>query len=416
MKHFLILPLLAAAILSGCDDDDDDDRSPPPGDGQVDASSQPVQLGPRPFYLVNDMDEGELKTTLEACETGPFSPTTFSIGHRGAPLQFPEHTRESYVAAARMGAGIVECDVAFTKDQELVCRHAQNDLHTTTNILATDLAEKCTQPFIPADPSSGTEAQAECRTSDITLAEFKTLQGKMDGYNPNATTVEEYMEGTADWRTDLYATNGTLMTHRESIELFKELGVKFTPELKAPVVEMPFGDYTQEDYARQMIQDYIDAGVDPADVWPQSFNLEDVVFWINNMPRFGEQAVFLDEKPNDPDNVSLAYMESLTAQGVNIIAPAIWKMLTLDGHQNIVPSEYAENAKTAGLDMIAWSAERSGPLADGGGWYYQSITDAVNNDGDTYKVIDALAQDVGVIGIFSDWPATVTYYANCMDL
>ena len=29
----------------------------------------------------------------------------FSIGHRGAPLQFPEHTRESYVAAAQMGAG-----------------------------------------------------------------------------------------------------------------------------------------------------------------------------------------------------------------------------------------------------------------------------------------------------------------------
>ena len=34
-----------------------------------------------------------------------------------------------------MGAGIVECDVTFTKDKQLVCRHAQNDLHTTTNIL-----------------------------------------------------------------------------------------------------------------------------------------------------------------------------------------------------------------------------------------------------------------------------------------
>ncbi len=34
-----------------------------------------------------------------------------------------------------MGAGIVECDVTFTKDHQLVCRHAQNDLHTTTNIL-----------------------------------------------------------------------------------------------------------------------------------------------------------------------------------------------------------------------------------------------------------------------------------------
>lgn len=44
------------------------------------------------------------------------------------------------------------------------------------------------------------------------------------------------------------------MTHRESIELFKTLGVKFTPELKMPVVEMPFeGDYSQQDYARQIV-------------------------------------------------------------------------------------------------------------------------------------------------------------------
>jgi hypothetical protein len=27
-----------------------------------------------------------------------------------------------------------------------------------------------------------------------------------------------------------------------------------------------------------------------------------------------------------------------------------------------------------------------------------------------------LAQDVGILGIFSDWPGTVTYYANCVGL
>jgi glycerophosphoryl diester phosphodiesterase len=25
-----------------------------------------------------------------------------------------------------------------------------------------------------------------------------------------------------------------------------------------------------------------------------------------------------------------------------------------------------------------------------------------------------LAQDVGIIGLFSDWPATTTFYANCL--
>ena len=50
-----------------------------------------VELGPRPEFLVNNMDEGELKTALKACEQGPFYRTDFSIGHRGAPMQYPEH-------------------------------------------------------------------------------------------------------------------------------------------------------------------------------------------------------------------------------------------------------------------------------------------------------------------------------------
>ena len=85
---------------------------------------QTVQLGPRPFYLVDDMEPSELQTELLACQKGPFEKTNFSIGHRGAAMQFPEHTKESYTAAAHMGAGIVECDVTFTSDGELVCRHA----------------------------------------------------------------------------------------------------------------------------------------------------------------------------------------------------------------------------------------------------------------------------------------------------
>ena len=32
------------------------------------------------------------------------------------------------------------------------------------------------------------------------------------------------------------------------------------------------------------------------------------------------------------------------------------------------------------------------------------------------RVLDVLAQQVGILGIFSDWPATVTFYANCVGL
>jgi glycerophosphoryl diester phosphodiesterase len=138
-----------------------------------------VQLGPRPFYLVDSLPDGALKTQLQSCaaRTAVYKPSRFSIAHRGAPLMFPEHTRESYVAAARMGSGVLECDVTFTRDHELVCRHSQNDLHTSTNILATPLASSCIKPFTPATfDASGkllTAASAECRTSEITLAQFK---------------------------------------------------------------------------------------------------------------------------------------------------------------------------------------------------------------------------------------------------
>ena len=109
-------------------------------------------------------------------------------------------------------------------------------------------------------------------------------------------------------------------------------------------------------------------------------------------------------------------MEELAAEGVQIIAPPMWMLLQLNENKQIVPSTYAEAAKAAGLDMITWTLERSGPLKGGGGSYYQTISEAVDNDGDMLEVLHVLAKQVGIRGIFSDWPATVTYYANCMGL
>ncbi|MGX2030164.1 MULTISPECIES: glycerophosphodiester phosphodiesterase family protein [Methylocaldum] len=387
-------------------------------------NSQSVQLGPRPFFLVNDMEDGELKNELRRCAKGPFKKTDFSIGHRGAALQFPEHTKESYEAAARMGAGILECDVTFTKDKELVCRHAQNDLHTTTNILAIpELAAKCTKPFSPAtfDASGNllTRATAECRTSDITLAEFKTLRGKMDASNPRARTVDEYLGGTANFRTDLYAgpTSGTLLTHRESIELFKKLGVKMTPELKSPSVAMPFDGFSQEDFAQKMIDEYKEARVSPKKVFPQSFSIDDVLYWVRYEPAFGKQAVYLDDAETVADLPDAATLASYKTMGINIVAPPTFALLDLDAGGNIVPSEYARNAKAADLDIITWTLERSGILADGNnGFYFQTIDSAIKREGDVMKVLDVLAKDVGIRGVFADWAATVTYYANCKGL
>lgn len=387
-----------------------------------------AQLGPRPFYLVDQLSNSPLKTNLQQCanNTRIYRKSDFSIGHRGAPMQFPEHTRESYMAAARMGAGIVECDVTFTKDRELVCRHAQCDLHTTTNIVATELAHKCSVPPLFDDNGKLLNAgEIRCCTSDITLAEFKTLEGKMDAANPAATTLDEYLDATANWRTDLYSggNRGTLLSHAESIELFKKLRVGMTPELKSPEVDMPYeGDYTQQDYAQQMIDEYKAAGVSPDRVWPQSFNYDDVLYWIHSEPEFGHQAVYLDSRYSTDVTSQQAVddlvpsMYEVVADGVNIIAPPMQMLLQTDEYDKVIPSKYAETAKQAGLNIISWTTERSGQLEpNGGGFYYETTSEVLKNDGDILTTIDVLYRQVGIIALFSDWPATTTFYANCMN-
>jgi len=411
--------LLGVALLGGCASEARRNA----GEGEGPGREESIQLGPRPFFLIGEMRDGPLRAELAACTAGPFRRSDFSIGHRGAPLQFPEHTRESYEAAARMGAGILECDVTFTRDRQLVCRHAQNDLHRTTNILLTPLAARCIVPFRPAVLDGAGNllepARAECRTSDLTLAEFKSLRGRMDGFNERARTPAESLAGTASWRTDLYAgpTSGTLLSHAESIELFKRLGVKMAPELKPPVVSMPFEGLSRQAYARQLIAEYEDAGVPAQHVWPQSFDLEDVLYWIRHAPAFGRQAVYLDDARHPGELPAAEELARYRSQGVNLWAPPLFALLKLDDDNRIVPSDAARAARAAGLGIIAWTTERSGLLADGeGDFYYQTVDAALEREGDLFEVLDVLARQVGVRGVFSDWPATVTYYANCTGL
>jgi glycerophosphoryl diester phosphodiesterase len=102
--HFLSTVVIAAAAVAVASADDR------------------ISLGPRASYLINDMDDSELKRELQSCSVTDFKKSDFSIAHRGACLQFAEHSKEAYVAAAELGAGVIECDVTFTKDKELVCR------------------------------------------------------------------------------------------------------------------------------------------------------------------------------------------------------------------------------------------------------------------------------------------------------
>ena len=146
---------------------------------------------------------------------------------------------------------------------------------------------------------------------------------------------------------------------------------------------------------------------------------------------FGLQAVYLiSESPADklagpPSDINqhpptLEEFVEVRNMGVNIIAPPMPVLVKLSANsKQIKPSQYAERARQAGFDLISWTTERSGRIVEdvlegGNNFYYQTTLDALTNDGDILRTIDVLAQDVGIIGLFSDWPATTTFYANCL--
>lgn len=385
-------------------------------------SDEPPQQPSRALYLASKLAPGPLRQAIESCDTG-LQPHRFSIAHRGAPALFPEHTQESYLAAARQGAGVIECDVTFTKDGELVCRHSQCDLHRTTNILETPLREKCRTPFQGADAEQA--ASVECCTSDLTLAEFRSLCGKHDAANPSAKTRAGYMHGASTLAPQQYPGCGTLMTLSDSIELISGLGRAHAPELKAADAQLP---YSQAAYAQLLIDHYRDHNIAAENVFVQSFNPEDVAYWLREAPEFGRQAVLLDsrdahidlENPSDPGAAGVGpSFAALKAMGVRFLAPPLYFLIRTDNGV-MLPSDYAIQARATGLQLVAWTLERSGPIKDlikhrdGRAYYYRSVVDALRDEGDVLRVLHLLASEVGVSGVFSDWPETTTTYANCV--
>lgn len=419
----LVLSITLVASCSNCNQSDNTTTS---------QQSANLELGSRPSYLISQMASSPLKTQLEACSPKAMQQSDLSIGHRGAPLEHPEHTVQSYQAAAQMGASRIECDVAVTKDGVLVCRHAQCDLHQTTNILSTPLASTCRTPFTPANVELGTKAAVECCADDVTVAEFKRLCGRMESKNPDAASIEAYQNSVPAWRPTTNNACGTLLTHQESLELINKLGANFIPELKPsspPSLQAPTNSErkARELLAEQLVQAYRSAGINPKRVWLQSFLWQDVKYWLDNAPEFADRVVWLDARAQmaadgNVSEPSFPYTPSFAeakAAGLNIIAPPLWVLVKASGNpaQPFAATEYARDASAAGLALTTWTLDRSGPINESTQHqygYFRTLNGALHNDGDLYPLLHALVNDIGVTGVFSDWPATVTYYDNCL--
>ena len=86
-------------------------------------------------------------------------------------------------------------------------------------------------------------------------------------------------------------------------------------------------------------------------------------------------------------------------------------------HNKYVPSELALLAKKQNLRVVAVGFERPESLpmrSTRGGAFYETSRTITDNDGDAYEMLHVLASQVGIEHISTSWPATVTFYANCM--
>ena len=357
-------------------------------------------------YLVDGLAQGSLKTQLTQCLSLPLQTSDFSISHRGAPMGYPEHSKEGYLAAIEMRAGLVECDAVLTKDKELVCRHSECDLHRTTNILKTELASHCKTPFESWRP--GRSASAKCCTSDLTLKQFKSLCARSDYVDDRATTVDDYLRNKRPLEGKASVQCATLQTHRESVRLISSHDRKHIPELKRLDPQtLRSLNLTVEQYAALLLKEYQGLGISPDRVFPQSFSWEVIEYWLTHYPEHARNVVFLDGRGRIAGfRSSQDSMNSLYKKGLRIIAPPIPMLVEVNDQGQLRRTRYADHALAAGLEVITWTFETR----------LSEVSGFSKVESDRIRVLEALKTEVNVRGVFSDWPETVTRYANCMNL
>ena len=201
------------------------------------------------------------------------------------------------------------------------------------------------------------------------------------------------------------------------------------PELKQPMVPMPFGGFTVEAFAQKIVDEYKQHGVDASQVYLQSLLLEAINYWVINETDFGQNALYLWE-PEDAsedfrDPETWPNFAELASQGVKTIAPPMYMLIDLSYKSKLIVSDFAIAAKQAGLVLKTWTLERSGSLYYGGGSYYQTVNGdypangqkfdgIIHRGGDVFTILDFLFQAVGIKAIFTDWASTVVFYTNCV--
>ncbi len=389
-----------------------------------------ISLGPTPYFILSQLlsdvtrDENEIDSSMElknmlnkcAKENNIFQASQLiasadginNIDHGRMP--YPPHTLTSYEAALRMGAGMIQCPVTFSKDRKLVCRKEQCDLHYTTDVLTHPdqrLASKCSHPFIPSD-GFNRPAQVKCCTSDFTLEELQMLNCRCSGdVSARSTDVNVWGMTVLDYLgTSPTCVAAKIPSHEEYIKLVDSWGANFAPTQVPFIDSEDVHDYTQEMLSRQIMSTYVEGfDIDPARIFPISQSVKDLVLWRKEFPLHSRNSIALDlinEDVTDMDSLKEHFSSFLKSGVFNVIAHNVGMILKQsegsDSSHSFQSTAYSRVAAEMGLSIFAM-------------W-----TGPITQDFNALHILHHLKAQGGVQGIFADvsFVPITTFYDNCL--
>ena len=318
------------------------------------------------------------------------------IAHRGASGYRPEHTMAAYELAIRLGADYIEPDLVLTGDGVLVARHEPEIGGTTDVALHPEFAGRRTTKVVDGMQTTGWFVE------DFTLAELKTLRAveRLPQVRPGNTRYDGRFEvPTFDEVLDLAAAEG----RRRGVTI----GVY--PETKNPTYFASLGQSINQTLVRTLREHGLDRPNAP--VFVQSYevgNLQELAT-MTRVPLI--QLLYDVEGPFDlvAAGHHTSYADLATSRGLRGIAsyavgvgPKKDLLLPRSADGSVLqPTDLVQRAHDVGLLVHAYT------LRDENRFLPANLrrTGGPDAKGDAFTEYELLL-DLGVDGIFSDYPDT----------
>ncbi len=308
------------------------------------------------------------------------------IAHRGASAERPEHTLEAYSRAIAAGADYVEPDLVVTKDLVLVARH-ENELSDTTDVASREeFEDRNRTKEIDGQLTAGWFAE------DFTLAELRTLRAKER--LPSIRPANTRYDGL--YQVPTFAEIIQLVRAKEA-ETGRRIGIY--PELKHPTFILQDAGIDMVDL---LVTQLRNEGLDGEDakVFLQCFEIGT----LQRLNQMVDNPLVQLAKPGagPADEPGITYEDMLTPSGLADIAQyadavGVYTGMILNADGS--PTSLVANAKTAGLDVHAWTLRPENAF----------LPDALKGEGGDsgrgdMEALQAMLAKAGVSGVFSDDP------------